>query len=188
MGTAAAVPPACREWRRLQALHLKQQGWNQRDIAAALAVSEAAVSRWLAAARGGDAAALRARRRSGAPSRLTPAQRALIPELLWHGAEAYGFRGEVWTGARGAAVIAQEYGVSYSKSHVSRVLRQLGWTPQLPISSAMRWPSPAGGSTPGPSCGHRPHRNGALWYSWTRQASTCCQGWSRPMLPRARHR
>jgi hypothetical protein len=60
----------------------------------------------------------------------------LIPELLWHGAEAYGFRGEVWTCARVAVVIAQEYGVCYSKSHVSRVLRQLGWTPQLPISRA----------------------------------------------------
>ncbi|HWE63125.1 MAG TPA: IS630 family transposase, partial [Chloroflexota bacterium] len=136
METDDAVPPACREWRRLRALHLKQQGWKQRDIAAALGVSEAAVSHWLAAARGGDAAALHARRRSGAPSRLTPAQRSLIPELLWHGAEAYGFRGEVWTCARVAAVIAQEYGVSYSKSHASRLLRQLGWTPQLPISRA----------------------------------------------------
>ncbi|HWE62049.1 MAG TPA: IS630 family transposase [Chloroflexota bacterium] len=131
-----AAPAACWEWRRLRALHLKQHGWKQHDIAAALAVSEAAVSRWLATARGGDAAALRARRRSGAPSRLTPAQHALIPELLWHGAEAYGFRGEVWTCARVAAVLAQECGVAYSKSHVSRVLRQLGWTPQLPISRA----------------------------------------------------
>jgi transposase len=131
-----AAPLACWEWRRLQALHLKQHGWKQRDIAAALAVSEAAVSRWLAAARAGGAAALRARRRSGAPSRLTPAQRTLIPELLWHGAEAYGFRGEVWTCARVAEVIAREYGVSYSVSQVSRLLRQLGWTPQLPIIRA----------------------------------------------------
>src|SRR5947209_5776828 len=136
MGTDDSAPTACQEWRRLRALQLKQQGWKQRDIAAALAVSEAAVSRWLAAARGGDAATLLARRRSGAPSRLTAAQRNLIPELLWHGAEAYGFRGEVWTCARVAEVSAQECGVPYSKSHVSRLLRQLDWTPQWPISRA----------------------------------------------------
>ena len=34
------IPDDRREWRRLRALHLKQQGWYQRDIAAALSVSE----------------------------------------------------------------------------------------------------------------------------------------------------
>ncbi len=42
------IPADWREWRRLRALHLKQQGWYQRDIAAALGVSEDTVSRWLA--------------------------------------------------------------------------------------------------------------------------------------------
>ena len=48
-----------REWRRMQAWRLKQLGWTQRDIAIALAVSESAVSPWLAAARAGGTAALR---------------------------------------------------------------------------------------------------------------------------------
>jgi predicted transcriptional regulator len=33
-----------REWRRMQALRLKQLGWKQRDIATALGASESAVS------------------------------------------------------------------------------------------------------------------------------------------------
>jgi transposase len=117
-------------------LHLKQQGWFQRDIADALAVSEETVSRWLARARDDGPEALRARPRPGHPPKLSPEQKRLIPEFLWHGAEAYGFRGEVWTCARIARVIAEEFGVRYHKDHVSRLLRELRWTPQVPIRRA----------------------------------------------------
>ena len=37
----------------MRALELKHLGWKQRDIAAALGVTEGAVSQWLAAARRG---------------------------------------------------------------------------------------------------------------------------------------
>jgi transposase len=127
-----------REWRRLQALHLKQAGWKQRDIAAALAVTEGAVSQWLAAAARGGEDALRARPAPGAPPRLTAAQRNRLPDFLWHGPEAYGFRGHAWTCARVAQVISEEFGVTYSKSQVSRLLRALHWSPQLPIRRALQ--------------------------------------------------
>lgn len=127
-----------REWRRLQALHLKQHGWFQRDIAQALSVSEHTVSRWLAKARDAGPEALLARPKPGRPPRLAPAQKHLIPEFLWHGAEAYGFPGNVWTCARVAAVIEEEFGVAYDKGHVSRLLKELHWTPQVPIRRAMQ--------------------------------------------------
>lgn len=117
-------------------MHLKQQGWYQRDIADALGVSEDTVSRWLTRAREGGARALRTRPRPGHPPKLSGAQKRLIPEFLWHGAEAYGFRGDVWTCARIARVLREEFGVRYHKGHVSRLLRELGWTPQLPIRRA----------------------------------------------------
>jgi transposase len=62
----------------------------------------------------------------------------LIPDFLGHGAEAYGFRGEVWTCARVAKVIEEEFGVSYHRGHVSRLLRELDWTPQMPIARAIQ--------------------------------------------------
>ena len=52
------LPGSWREWRRLRAVHLKQAGWYQRDIAEALGVSEVTVSRWLARAREGGIEAL----------------------------------------------------------------------------------------------------------------------------------
>jgi transposase len=79
-----------------------------------------------------------ARPHPGPPAKLSAAQQRLIPELLWHGAEAYGFRGEVWTCARVARVIEEEFGVRYHKDHVSRLLRELHWTPQLPIRRAIQ--------------------------------------------------
>lgn len=134
----AFIPVDCREWRRLRALHLKQRGWYQRDIAEALDVSKETISRWLARARSGGPDALRSRSRPGHPPKLTAAQKRLIPEFLWHGAEAYGFRGEVWTCARIAQVIKEEFGVRYHKDHVGRLLKELRWTPQVPIRRAIQ--------------------------------------------------
>jgi transposase len=60
----------------------------------------------------------------------------MIPELLSHGAEAYGFRGECWTCVRVAMVLWEEFGISYHQAHVSRLLKHLAWTPQLPVERA----------------------------------------------------
>ena len=45
-------PQNWNEGRRLQAWQLKQRGWSQRQIAAALGVSEGAVSQGMTRARG----------------------------------------------------------------------------------------------------------------------------------------
>jgi transposase len=119
-------------------LHLKQRGWSQRDIAEALGVSEETVSRWHRRASDGGPEALLARPRPGHPPKLSLAQKRLIPEFLWHGPEAYGFRGEVWTCARVARIIEEEFGVRYHKDHVSRLLKELRWTPQVPIRRAIQ--------------------------------------------------
>jgi transposase len=122
----------------MRALELKRQGWKPRDIAAALGVSKGAVSQWLTAARLGGREALLTRPGRGIKPKLASEQIRLIPDFLWHGAEAYGFRGEVWTCDRVAGVIHEEFGVSYSRSQVSRLLKRLGWTPQVPITRAIQ--------------------------------------------------
>ena len=122
-----------REGRRVRAYELKEQGWSQRAIAAALGVSEGAVSQWLKRAReGGGRAALRHRRSPGRPPKLTAPQRAQIPALLAKGAESYGFIGAVWTTRRVAVVLERTFGVRYDPSHVARLLKQLRWSVQKP--------------------------------------------------------
>jgi transposase len=86
-----------REGRRLRAFELKEQGWKQKEIAEALGVSEGAVSQWMKLAREQEVEGLRHKPPPGATPRLSEEQRAKVPELLDRGAEAHGFRGELWT-------------------------------------------------------------------------------------------
>jgi transposase len=130
------TPHTWKEARRIQAWHLKQQGWSQRQIAAALGVSEGAVSQWMTRAREAGPEALRRRPPPGAPRRLSPEQLARLPELLHRGPTAYGFRGELWTRTRIAAVIRLEFGVSYHPRHVGRLCQAMRWTPQKPTRRA----------------------------------------------------
>src|SRR5208282_2186431 len=74
----------------------------------------------------------------GGHAKLTVEQKSLIPDFLWHGSEAYGFRGDVWTCGRIVKVLQWELGVSYHRHHVARMLRGLGWTPQIPITRAIQ--------------------------------------------------
>jgi len=136
MAKRLPTPSDWQEARRWQALALKQQGWQQQRIAQALGVTQGAVSQWMATVQEYGAEGLRAGLRSGAPPRLNGSELQLLPELLAEGAEAYGFRGEVWTCARIGKLIEWMFGVTYHKAHVSRLLKRLAWTPQKPLKRA----------------------------------------------------
>jgi transposase len=129
-------PTNWKEARRLQAWHLKQQGWAQRRIAEALGVSEGAVSQWMRRARDQGAHALRHHPPPGAACRLTREQLAHLPDLLKRAPAAYGFRGDVWTRRRIATVIRLEFGVTYHPTHVGRLCKAIHWSPQKPIRRA----------------------------------------------------
>lgn len=121
-----------REGRRLRALELKERGWKQTEIADALGVTEGAVSQWMKRAREEGVEGLRHKPPPGATPRLSEDERARLAELLAQGAEAHGFRGEVWTCERVAIVIRREFGVSYHPAHVSRLLKALRQSLQKP--------------------------------------------------------
>ncbi len=125
-----------REGRRRRAWELKQQGWKQTAIAAALGVTPGAVSQWLKRARVQGVDALRRHPAPGPPPKLTVAQRAQIPAVLERGAEAYGFRGQVWTCKRVAEVIRRTFGVTSHPAHVNRLLHALRHSVQRPVARA----------------------------------------------------
>ena len=137
MGTTAGGSPRdWREARRLRALELHEEGWQGKVIAAALGVTAGAVSQWLKRARQGGRAALWSHPPPGPTPKLTEAQRAALPGVLAKGAESYEFVGDVWTTRRIAVVIKRAFGVSYHPAHVSRLMRQIGWTVQKPVKRA----------------------------------------------------
>jgi transposase len=190
MGQAPGRAKEWREERRLRAWALKAKGWSQQKIAEALGVTAGAVSQWMRRGREGGEEALQSRPRPGAVPKLTAEQRAQIPVLLAQGAEAFGFRGDVWTAKRVATVIRREFRVRYHPNHVGKLLRAAGWSVQKPIERASqrneaaieawrteRWPALKRGLTRrgGPSSGS------------TNRASTSSRARSGP-TPRAGRR
>jgi len=133
---ASACATDWREGRRLRGWELHQQGWNQQQIADALGVTQGTVSKWLHCAHTHGITALRRTKARGRTPRLTAAQLAQLPDLLNQGAEAFGFRGAVWTRARVAEVIKRSFGVSYHVAHISRLMARIRWSRQQPIRRA----------------------------------------------------
>ncbi len=67
---------------------------------------------------------------------MTVEQKAQIPALLAQGAEAHGFRGNVWTARRVVEVVYRTFHVRYHPDHMGRILKEVGWSYQKPIERA----------------------------------------------------
>jgi len=129
-------PTDWREARRLRAWELKQQGWKQSRIAEALGVTRGAVSQWVEKVEKGGVEAQYSQKGGGPKPKLSEKQIRQLPSLLERGAEAYGFRGAVWTRPRIAKVIEQEFGIRFTPQHVGNLLRKVGWSRQKPRERA----------------------------------------------------
>jgi transposase len=158
-----------KEWRRRRAWELSQQGWNQKEIAEALGVTQGAVSQWMKVGREQGEEGLRGKVAQGSQPRLSQEQLGQLPALLEQGAEAHGFRGAVWTTQRVAELIKKQFGVSYHPAHMSRLLKRIKYSVQQPSERASqrdeqaiatwkeeRWPQLKKSPARGPN--HRVHR------------------------------
>lgn len=126
------------EERRLHGGRLLPAGnLSQAEIARELGVSRATVSAWKKQVDAGGLRRLRTRRSTGRPAKLTVAQRKTLVRLLKKGAQKAGFPTDRWTLARVQVLIRRELGVSYQVRYLGRVLRQLGWSPQVPLPRAV---------------------------------------------------
>ena len=121
-----------REYRRKRAWEMHQQGYKQQAIADALGLTQSGVSHILRRAREGGESALAHHPSPGAPSRLSDEQQQQLLVELGQGAEAHGYRGDVWTTERIADFIEQRFKVKYHPDYIGPLLRQLGWSPQRP--------------------------------------------------------
>jgi putative transposase len=114
------------EKRRLEAVQDLLRGLTQSNVARKFGVSRTTASRWNRALQQKGVEALRKRRATGRPSRLSREQLQLIPDIFAQGAIVHGFPDNRWTTARLAAVIETRFGVHYDHDHVGRLMQKLG--------------------------------------------------------------
>ena len=100
-------------------------------IAPALGVSYEAVRCWQRLWAAGDASVLEVKPR-GQQARLSSEQLEQLRAELLRGPTAHGYRTELWTLKRIAAVIKKQFGVSYHPGHVFKVLQAMNWSCQKP--------------------------------------------------------
>jgi transposase len=124
------------ERRRRRAVALLDQGMKAAQVAKAVGVSRASVSRWKDCYQEGGEQALAAQPHPGRRPRLTARQRDRLARLLLHGPGALGYPTELWTLRRVAEVVQHNFGVHYHPGYVWYLLRSMNWTCQKPESRA----------------------------------------------------
>ena len=124
--------PAEFERRRRLAVRRLQAGYSVAQVAAFLEVDPSSVRRWRSAFVRQGQRALRARNGAGRPPKLSATQEKIIRRWLRAPANEHGFGTELWTGARLALLIAEEFGVGLNSTYLSVWLRARGLTPQKP--------------------------------------------------------
>jgi transposase len=142
------------EKRRFQALGLLEGDWNQAEVARRLHVARQTVSRWVQEYDQGGDTALRKAGRAGRRPQLTPEELELLQHRLMEGPETLGYETPLWTCARVAHLIEDEFGIDYHPGHVWKILTGMGWSCQRPTGRArerneeeirrwrrVRWPS-----------------------------------------------
>lgn len=120
------------EDRRRRALALLDQGFSLNEVGRQIGCNPSSVMRWRNAQQQGGADALQVRFSPGRPPKLDAKQRARLLKLLLKGPLAHGYRTNLWTTARIAALIQQQFSVSYHRDHIGRLMASLGWSHQKP--------------------------------------------------------
>lgn len=126
------------EERRLEGGRLLKLGkLSQAEIARELGVSRATVSDWAKRLKAKGMRGLRSTTGGGRSSKLTDPQQRQLVRHLKRGARAAGFETDRWTCGRVQQLIKREFGIAYHPKYVNRLLRRLGWTPQVPLPRAV---------------------------------------------------
>ncbi|MCX5562786.1 winged helix-turn-helix domain-containing protein [Streptomyces sp. NBC_00038] len=125
-----------REQVWLQAVACFRGGEKNREIAAALQVSERSVERWRRQWREDGQARVASKGSPGRP-RLFDAQMARLERELERGPLAHGWSDQRWTLARVKTLIDRLCHVSYTVEGTWRLLRRNGWSWQQPARRAI---------------------------------------------------
>jgi transposase len=125
------------EKRRRKAAALFDKSYSAPDVARRLGVARQVAYRWKNAWEQGGSVALKSKGPAGRKPKLTPSQTAQVTEALLAGPAAQGYKTDLWTLPRVAALIKDLTGVRYHPGHVWRLLGASGFSCQRPERRAV---------------------------------------------------
>ena len=138
------------ETRRLAAAQDLLNGVTQSQVARRHGVSRTTASRWHRSIVVKGVEALRKRRATGRPSRLTGDQVDTIRTMFLEGASAHGFQGDRWTTGKLAQAIETKFGIRYDQDHVGRLMHKFGLRERRFVYA----PAPANAGVSAPAMQH----------------------------------
>ena len=115
------------EARRRQALHLLDKGYSLNKVSWMIGSAPSSVMRWRERLQAGGEDALKVRYSPGRPPSLGAAERRELVEKLLQGAVENGFGDDLWTTQRVAIVIQRISRAQFHRSHVVRLMHELGF-------------------------------------------------------------
>lgn len=119
-------------------MELLDTGLSLNEVARRIGCNASSVMRWRNERRQHGEEGLRPKPVPGRPAKLTARQKKRLIPLLLKGAMANGYRTELWTTARIAELIERNFGVTYHRDHVGRLMASLGWSYQKPEKRALQ--------------------------------------------------
>ncbi len=125
------------EKRRRKAGALLAKDYSAPEVARRLGVARQVAYRWKNAWAKGGSGALRSKGPAGRKSKLTGEQTQRVTEALLAGPAAQGYKTDLWTLPRVAALIEKLTGVRYHPGHVWRLLGASGFSCQRPERRAV---------------------------------------------------
>lgn len=125
------------EKRRKKAAALFNKGWSAPEVARHFEVARQVAYRWKDAWEQGGKAGLASKGPAGRKPRLTGEQTQQVTEALLAGPGALGYKTNLWTLPRVAALIEDLTGVRYHPGHVWRLMGASGFSCQRPERRAV---------------------------------------------------
>lgn len=125
------------EKRRKKAARLFNKGYSAPEVARRLGVARQVAYRWKNAWETGGNSALASKGPAGPKPKLTAEQTEQVTEALLAGPGAHGYKTNLWTLPRVAALIEDLTGVRYHPGHVWRLMGASGFSCQRPERRAV---------------------------------------------------
>ena len=125
------------EKRRRKAATLFNKDYSPPEVARRLGVARQVAYRWLGAWKAGGREALASKGPAGRKPKLTGKQSQQVTDALLAGPAARGYKTDLWTLPRVAALIEELSGVRYHPGHVWRLMGASGFSCQRPERRAV---------------------------------------------------